>query len=151
MNKYLKFTAFACTFLMAYSACTRPSSGARTTTGHYINATITGGRSFAVTDPNIYVSGTVGGNTKIEGVNTFAAPSATLDFGFLAFPGAAGTYSLAGTAIWGNYNDTTDVAPHTCVHGTLTLTAVTPDIIGTFTFTRSDSSVVSGSMNVPAP
>ncbi len=148
MTKYLKFTAFACTVLLAYSACTRPSSSARTTSGHYINATITGGRSFSVTDPDIHVSGTVGGNVKIDG---FDYRYSELEFGFVTYPATTGTYPLNGTSYLGSYNDTAETVPLLCVHGTLTLTAVSPDVIGTFTFTRSDSSVVTGSLNVPAP
>jgi hypothetical protein len=148
MKSIFTFSRFVALSILAFSSCTR-HSGTRTTSAHYISASISGGGSFYTTDPNINTGGSVGGNVKIDGVMSTSGPQ--LEFSFLAYPGTTGTYSLGLVSVEGSYHAAADIVSPESVHGTLTLTAVTPNIVGTFSFTRADSSVVSGSMNVPAP
>ena len=99
-----------------------------------------------MTDPHINTSGTVGDNVKIDGDSS----GQELEFWFQNYPAATGTYSLNAVGVGGTYHAPAGIGALSA-HGTLTLTAVMPDIIGTFSFTGTDSTVVSGSMDVPAP
>ena len=148
MRRTCKLCCLASLSILTFSSCTRHSS-ARTTAAHYISATISGGGTFYATDPHINTGGSVGDNVKIEGI--MPSSNQQLEFWFQIYPGTTGTYSLNTVSVGGSYYAPPSTVSSLSVHGTLTLTAVTPDIIGTFSFTRDDSSVVSGSMDIPAP
>ncbi len=142
MKKVLKSALPVLLTIATLSACTR---GARTTSGHFINAAASTGTSVSTSDPNIHSSGTVGGNVKLAGVTT----SSEVEIWFLSYPGTTGTFTLDNVNRGIIYGYTSDTA--VCVSGTLTITSVTPDVVGTFSYTRNDMSTVTGSFNVPAP
>jgi hypothetical protein len=145
MKKLLVFS-FAIITIASFAACTR---GARTTSAHYISATAGSISSFYSSGSAVTTDGAAGAKIVIEGT----APSGAKMLVILnPYAATTGTLALSNT---GNTNceyispasDTINMS----VHGTVTLTSVTPDIIGTFTYTGSDSSVFTGSFNVPMP
>jgi hypothetical protein len=148
MKNIIRLSLIALTGSLLLAGCTKKPV-ARTTSTHFISATISGGGTFYTSDPNIHTGGSVGGNLKIDGIVT--GVNKELEIWFLAYPGAVGSYNLDGVNQGGIYVATIPDAAASSVHGTVIFTAVTPDCIGTFNFTRMDSSVVSGSFNVPAP
>ena len=133
-----------------FTGCTRTPShtAARPTTPYYISATLSGGGTFYVSDSSIYSDGTVGGNVKIEGT---LPPGTQIEFWFNSYTATVGTYSLDGITRGGSYLSPPPYGFASSAYGTITFTSVTPSVVGTFSFTRTDSVVVAGSFNVPAP
>lgn len=127
------------------TSCTRTAS--RATTTHFMSATVTGHPAFNATGSRLTTSATIGDNSKLE---AYENDSTLIEFGFISFPSTPGTYTIdRGTNIWVTYNDGLGGHhPKTSVHGSITLTALRPDLTGTFSCTLNDSSVITGSFNM---
>lgn len=104
---------------------------------------------------NFFASGKMVTSTKTpSGVNQASEiqgvmPSgATIKLWMRNFSGMLETYPLDSTLASASYTPETPSVEKISVHGSLTITSVTPAIRGTFTFTCPDSSVVSGDFGV---
>jgi hypothetical protein len=145
--KYLvALSCIAIGTIISFGGCTKGSTARKTST-HFISATTSRGGSFYASGAQVIIFGATGDNSKMEGV----AALSSLEFGFISYPGANGTYPIDGINIMGYYYASSTDTPISAIYGTITFTALTPDAIGTFTFTRKDSTHVTGSFNVAAP
>jgi len=147
MKKLVTSATVALIMLISVTAC-KKSTAERTTSAYYISSTISGGGSFMVTDTaaHAYMNGRE--YLEIEGKSTAGAG---INLTTLVYAGI-GTLYIDSTAslTMASYVPAggTGVA---AVHGSITFTANTPDIIGTYHFTGTDSSVYTGSFDVPHP
>lgn len=81
----------------------------------------------------------------IEGLMT---QGNTLKLNINSFTGVPGTYQLDGSDGTASYLPETPSIEVASVHGTYTISSVTPDITGTFNFTCTDSTVVIGAFSI---
>lgn len=132
---------------MCYTSCTRSSSSSSsttttpTTTTNSMTATI-GSSAFAAT--GTMVTGTMAsGHMSITGSNVSPNNAIILMVDHAA---AIGTYTIDGGtyAIWGNGSATVSAA-----YGTISITSISPEWVGTFSFTLTDSTrITSGAFHV---
>lgn len=143
--KYI--TLFA---LILFAAC-KKEPAAKITSGHYLNATSGPIGTFTATVPSVLAYGATGAKIGITGTS---ATGQTIELYINPYSGATGVYSIGGTTTEhaAQYSAPgSGVGTSYSTSGTITLTATTPDIIGTFHYTASDGSTVNGAFNVAAP
>jgi hypothetical protein len=131
---------------VAIAACTKPK--AKTTSAHYLSMSSPSVGAFYSGGTSVQASGATGAKIVIEGESV--GGSRVLIY-INPYNAVVGPYAVSGTMIGGAYHSAAEDTIISAVHGTITLTAVSPDIIGTYSYTGSDSSVFTGSFNVPAP
>jgi len=68
-----------------------------------------------------------------------------------AYTAATGIYKMDGVNYGGKYKADAATAEATSVRGTLTVTATAPHLTGKFNFKCTDSSVIDGTFDCPAP
>lgn len=146
--KRLKLALIAMAMMACYTSC--HTSGARTTSAHFITATSTSIGAFNASGINVTTDGAVGAKISIQGEVT--GSQRRLIISINPYAGITGPITLGGTSnsaimFYSALADTLIMS----AHGTITLTSVTPDVAGTFSYTGSDSSVVTGSFNAPTP
>jgi len=152
MKIFFKFSCCAALCVLAFSSCTRHSTAStiplpRTTSGHYLNASSGTIGSFSSSGTAVTTNGAAGAKIVIEGNSTTGSNFLVI---MNPYPGTTGTFIVSDTSSTNcQYASITTIING--VHGTVTLTSVTPDIIGTFTFTGRDSSIFTGSFNAPMP
>ncbi len=149
MKNLPRFSVLFLAIAVLSGACTKKSAP-RTTSTYFVSATISGGSPYYSSGSNVTTTGTSGGNVKISSYVPVGTSDRQLEFYFIAYPGTVGTYPLNGVSQGAIYAGVSPEIGRSAVHGTLTLTSVTPDIIGTYNFTCTDSTLVSGSFDVPA-
>lgn len=145
-NFMKRFSAICLLGIMVFASCTRTG-----TSGHHITASSTGSAgSFSSTGSSVNTAGAVGAKITVEGVS---ASGARLLINLNPYAGITGTFPVDDTIINSCcvYYPVTSSSGIMSAHGFVTLTSVTPDIIGTFNFTARDSAVFTGSFNVPTP
>ncbi len=158
--KILSSLSILTIILVSFSACTKTNNGPVAVNNHveYVTASTTG--SFAGTfyayDSTITA---VKNTTGLHPVTSITAGSSvgtligsSLSFVIWDYPVTTGTYqldSVNATAEYLHFPDGGGVARRP--GGTLVLTSVTPYITGTYTFTCTDLTIVTGSLNVVAP
>jgi hypothetical protein len=132
--------------IMIIASCT-PGTG---TAGHHITSSSTGSAgSFSSTGSSVTTSGAAGAKISILGM---ASSGAKMYIILNPYAGVTGTFPLSDTSnTLCQYNPAGGAAANPSVHGTVTLTSVTPNIVGTFSFTGRDSSIFTGSFNAPMP
>ncbi|MCW3123319.1 MAG: hypothetical protein JWQ38_2811 [Flavipsychrobacter sp.] len=142
-KKQIILPALAC--LILYSAC-KKSEKKTTSSPHYISFTMPDGTFYK--DTLMQCEGAVGTEVQI-GASTKAG---TFMLWFKNYTGTIGTYPLDNIN-QRSYVTGIGISDPLCVsvHGSLTITAVSPDIIGSFVYTRADSGIVSGAFNAPTP
>ena len=148
MKNFLKFII---TFMVIsiVASCAKHSSD-RTTTPTYLTATSGTIGSFSSAGALLSAGGAMGAKLEID---ASSSTGATLSLWLNPYSGATGTWPLSsiGSSVAGVIYYPVSGSIITSVHGNLILTAVAPNIVGTFTYTGSDSAVVTGSFNVVAP
>lgn len=129
------------------TSCTKEPV-AKTTAGHYLTATSSTIGTFSVTGTSVSAGGAAGAKISITAES---ASGSYLTLYINPYAGTVGVLPITGTpAVGGVYHPTPGTAI-TSLSGNITLTAVTPDIIGTFNYTASDGSTFAGSFDVAAP
>ena len=142
MKTTLSMMALACLII---SGCTK-TAHRTTTTHHFISATSSSGSGLYMNDST----------------SDFRSDTSFLSFGgqcangnavvnFFHFTHTLGTFPIDSihqfvSLYFRDFSGNTRVA-----HGTITLTAFVPDMLGTFTYTSTDSTVFTGSFNQPTP
>jgi hypothetical protein len=135
--------------LIVFMGC-KKEPAAKTTSGHYLSASSGTIGSFSATGTNVIAAGATGAKIEIVADAT-SGQSITL---FLnPYGGATGVYPIVSgsLAAGGTYNPSSGTGFSSSTSGNITLTAVMPDLIGTFNYTASDGSTFTGSFNVAAP
>ena len=146
MKNLLKFSFIALLSISIFTSCTKQSAE-RTTSVQYLSATSGTIGSFYSSGTLLTANGATGAKIEIQATSSSGA---TMYLWLNPYSGTIGVFPLGTTGVVGLEYTTISTAIMS-VHGTLTLTSVTPDIIGTFTYTGSDSAVVTGSFDVIAP
>lgn len=148
MTKKTVSSIFAILAICVLGSCTKEPS-AKATSTHYVSASSSSIGSFYVSDPNISVVGAAG--LKIT-ITATASSGATIDLyvnPYAATPGIIVVDTNTG-GVYTSASSTTAVGS-VPGSGSITLTSVTPDIIGSFSYIGSDGNTFTGSFNVPAP
>jgi hypothetical protein len=144
MNSLSKLL-FAAILVTTFVSCTKHAE--RTTTPHYLSASSAGSLgTFNATGTMISTS-LVGTKMSILGTLPTGVKFAVWVNSYTATPG---TYTLNSVDAGADYiSAVTETRSDT---GILTITAVAPDLVGTFTYTpTTESAVVTGSFSVTAP
>ena len=148
MKNLLKFSFVALLIISAFASCTKHTAE-KTTSPYYLSATSTTIGSFYSSGTLLSAGGSSGTKLAISGTSSTGA---TMYLWLNPYPGITGTFALSDSNSGAEYITPTYSAVIISVHGTVTLTSVTPNIIGTFAYTGIDSVVVTGSFNVvPVP
>jgi len=147
MKKIIGFTFGVAACALLFTACSK-SPKAKTTTTHFVSATSSTIGTFYSSGSMVSAGGAAG--AKIE-IDATSLGGATLTLYMNPYSATTGFFPISGLSVGGVYHSGTYDTVISSVHGNITLTSVTPDVIGTFSYTGSDSSVFSGSFNVPAP
>lgn len=129
----------------------------KTTSSRHVTATASDGSSVSFTDtaartmknaasPHPYI--------EVCGGGASYSTSPRTGFWIYSYTATPGTYPIDGVSAGAFYNQTMSVAADTirsAAYGTLVISAVSPNLTGTISFTCKDSTSVSGSFSVPAP
>jgi hypothetical protein len=143
--KYISTLSIAAVLIL--TGCTKEPA-AKTTAGHYLTATSSTIGTFSVTGTSVSAGGAAGAKISITAES---ASGSYLTLYINPYAGTVGVLPITGTpAVGGVYHPTPGTAI-TSVSGNITLTTVSPDIIGTFNYTASDGSTFAGSFDVAAP
>ena len=155
MKNILTILSFALIALTLANGCKKDPK--RTTSAHYVTATASDGTSVDFTDtlahagkngypPDQYI--------EVSGWTTDFSTSPRTGFWMYFYTATPGTYTLDGVLAGAYYNQVASLptdSMRNSAHGTVIITAVSPNLTGTISFTCKDSTVVSGSFNVVAP
>jgi hypothetical protein len=131
--------------LLATSCKKEPA--AKTTAGHFLTATSSSIGTFSATGTEVGAGGAAGAKITI---NAETSAGAKFVIYINPYAGVPGVLALPGGEHLCAYLPASGGAISS-VSGNITLTATTPDIIGTFNYTGTDGSTFSGSFNVGAP
>ena len=150
MKNLLNYSFLALIAISSFSACTK-KSGARTTSAHYLTVTISSGGGFTATDSSLKAWK----DAAYLGISGITATGAMIELGIMPNRGTTGTWYLRYPTLpidtaMAYYTPTPGTAIE-AVHGNITFTAASPNLIGTFNFTGTDSIVYTGSFNVATP
>ena len=145
MKHTLIIPILALSVIITAFGCTKTAS--KTTSGHYVTVTTSGGGSFTTTD----TTAKAWRDATYLGIEGKSTSGALISLGIIS-AATAGTWHFPYPAesATGYYISATSSFV-TAAHGSITLTSVSPDLVGTFHFTGIDSAVYSGSFNVLAP
>lgn len=135
--------AFAATM---YTACTPPPPPPPPGPVHYMVASSPSVGTFSVTGTSVSAGGAAGAKVSITGEG---ASGESFTVYINPYAGTAGTLSIGGET--GVLCKTASGTWITSISGSITITATSPDIIGTFGYLGSDSNAFTGSFNVSAP
>ena len=129
-----------------FASCKKATE--KTTTANTVTTTASSIGTFTSTGSSVVASGASGAKISISATSSTGASFLVwLD----PYSGTTGTYSLnddSHGAEWISANNDTTIVS---AHGTLILTAVTPNVVGSFVFTGRDSVVYTGAFSVVAP
>ena len=129
---------------LLYIGCSKPAHRA-TTTSHFIAGTTSSGTSFRIENDTACTAQLRGTELEIHGQST----SGVFTIIFNHYSPVVGTYPID---ITNQSLSEADVSgSRVAVHGSITLTTVVTDIVGTYSFTGHDSVIVNGSFSVTAP
>lgn len=147
-NHRILFIALAA--LLSFTGC-KKDTASKTTAGHYLSASSGSIGSF---HSSSYIDAEGASGAKIA-IDAEATTGARLSLYINPYVGTVGVIPLGpwgpGSETGGIYHSTTSSAPISSTSGNITITAVTPDIIGTFNYVATDGSTFTGSFNVAAP
>jgi hypothetical protein len=145
-EKYRKPTACHCVCNDHVCGLHATTTAATAQPTHYMVAASPSVGTFSVTGTSVSAGGATGAKVSITGegasgesftihINPYAGTTGTLTIG-----GETGVLCKTASGTWINSTS-----------GSITLTATSPDIIGTFGYLGSDGNTFTGSFNVPAP
>lgn len=131
--------------VLAVTSCSRTGSS-----GHFITGSSTSTGSFSATGSSINTDGAAGAKIVIDGRSSSGSRMLII---LNPYSGVTGTFPVDDTIINSRceYIPASGSPVNISAHGTVTLTSVTPNIVGTYSFTGRDSGSYSGSFNVPMP
>lgn len=135
--------AFAATM---YAACTPPPPPPPPGPLHYMVASSPSVGTFSVTGASVSAAGASGAKISIIGEG---ASGESFNIHINPYAGTTGTISMVGET--GVQCKTAGGTWINSTSGSITLTATSPDIIGTFGYLGSDGNTFTGSFNVSAP
>lgn len=141
-----KLLLLALPALFIFASCKRTGSP-----GHFISASSSTTGAFSSTGSSIFTTGATGAKIIIEGTSSSGAKMQII---INPYAGTTGTIALVMDTVTETVCQYTPASGSPIVvsaHGTVTLTSVTPDIIGSFAFTGRDSSINTGTFNAPTP
>lgn len=142
--------------LLFISAITKASckkdTASKATSPHFVLATVSGsGGSFSASDGMVTTNKNSGSPFPYVEVNGTSTSGARISVWIYSYVSSIGTFSMDGSNYGGTYNPTTTAAVIPSAHGSLIVTAVTPNLTGSFNFTCTDSTVISGTFNSTTP
>ncbi len=147
MKKLIGYSAIALIISLAFVSCSKKTAPKVTSPLYFTGTSATIGTCSA-TGSSVSAAGASGAKIEINAIS----PSGTRMILYMSpYTGSIGVHLIAPITVGCVYYSVTSDTVISAVHGNITLTATTPDIIGTFNYTGSDSSIFSGSFDVPAP
>jgi hypothetical protein len=149
MKKNVTLLSIALLGMVAFFSCKKSDNN---NNNHAMTATI---NSAAFKSPLCYaaISDSVMTITASSNSSTLAFPNISLVISNFS---GAGTYTIGsingGTFTTSAVIDSTDTSGIQSIYGTISITATSPNVVGTFSFTCSDSTkVTSGAFNAASP
>ena len=151
-NNQLKIFLILQCGLLVFASCTRQSSLSPSplhpTSLNYVAMASGPADSFYTSGSSVSSAGASGAKIVIHAAS---GASASFLLALNPYAGISGLYALNGeSTIEYRHTSTTDSFTRSA-HGNVTISAVSPNIIGTFIFTGLDSIVYTGSFDVVAP
>jgi hypothetical protein len=147
MNSNHRILFIALAALLSFTGC-KKDTASKTTAGHYLSASSASIGSFH-SSSSVIAAGASGAKITITAE---ATTGARLTLYINPYAGTVGVIPLGpGSETGGLYRTSSGSAPISSTSGNITITAVTPDIIGTFNYVATDGSTFTGSFNVAAP
>lgn len=130
----------------------KKDTASKTTSSHFVLATVSGGGgSFSASDGMVKTNKNSGSPLPYVEVNGTSPSGTSITVWIYSYAGTIGTFSMDGSNYGGTYKPTTTAAAMPSAHGSLTVTAVTPNLTGSFNFTCTDSTVITGTFNSTTP
>lgn len=130
------------------ASCTKKPV-AKTTSPNYLSASSSTIGSFYCSGASVSAGGASGAKLEID---ASAASGRRMVLFLNPYTATTGYIAITGgTYVGGQYSSAANDTVVMSAHGNITLTSVSPNVIGTFNYTGTDSMVYSGSFNVPAP
>jgi hypothetical protein len=130
----------------------KKDTAAKTTSSHFVLATVSGsGGSFSASDDMVKTNKNSASPLPYVEVNGTSPSGARITVWIYSYAGTIGTFSMDGSNYGGMYKPTSTAAVIPSAHGSLIVTAVTPNLTGSFNFTCTDSTVIAGTFNSATP
>jgi len=130
----------------------KKETASKTTTSHFVLATVSSsGGAFSSSGDMVKTTKNAGSPFPYVEVNGTSPSGARISVWIYSYTGAVGTYTMDGTNYGGTYRPTATTSPIQSVYGSLTVSTVTPNLTGSFNFTCSDSTVISGTFDSDMP
>ncbi len=150
--KYSPFYVLSiCTATIALTGC-KKEPASKTTTSHFMSASISGsGGVFSSSGAMVTTNKNAASPNPYVEVNGTSTSGARITVWIYSYIGAIGTFSMDGTSYGGTYRPSGTAMPVPSAHGSLTISAVTPNVTGSFNFTCWDSTVIAGTFNSTTP
>jgi hypothetical protein len=128
--------------------CTKKDA-AKTTSGHHFTALVSGS-SFSSSGDLVKVNKNESSPYPYVEVRGYLASGAYVSIWIYSYTGAVGTFTMAPTVCGGFYKPaSTDL--RSSAYGTLTISTATPSLTGSFSFTCTDSTAITGTFDAPTP
>ena len=127
-------------------------TASKATSSHFVLATVSGsGGSFSASDGMVTTNKNSASPFPYVEVNGTSSSGARISVWIYSYVGSIGTFSMDGSNYGGTYKPTATSAAIPSAHGSLIITAVTPNLTGSFSFTCTDSTVITGTFNSATP
>ncbi len=123
----------------------KKDTAAKTTSAHYFSATSSTVGTFSVAGSETGAAGATGAKVDIWGED---ASGRNITLHLNPYTGATGVITMSGETGALYQNGSTRITSTT---GTITLTSISPDLAGSFSYTGTDGIIYSGTFNVAAP
>ncbi|MCF8450269.1 MAG: hypothetical protein K9G49_10410 [Taibaiella sp.] len=150
--RYLALYALSIfTAVITLGSC-KKETASKATASRFVLASVSGsGEAFSSSDDMVRTNKNAASPFPYVEVNGTSASGARISVWIYSYVGSVGTYTMDGTNYGGTYKPSTASIPVLSAHGSLTVSAVTPNLTGSFNFTCSDSTVVTGTFNSTMP
>lgn len=126
----------------------KKDTAAKTTSSHYISASSGSIGSFYASGAEVGAAGAAGAKIEMYGTE---ASGRRVNIYINPYAGTVGVVPVTYAHNGGVYSSPLSDTVISSVTGNITLTSVTPDLIGTFSYAASDGSTFTGAFNVAAP
>lgn len=124
----------------------------KTTTSHFISASVSGsGSAFSSLGAMVKTNKNEASPNPYVEVNGTSSSGSRITVWIYSYVGAVGTFTMDGTNYGGTYRPSATALPIPSAHGSLTVSAVSPNLTGSFNFTCWDSTVITGTFNSTTP
>ena len=149
-NRIVKVASVIFVFFASLSACKKKESE-KQTSSPFLSATLSVGGAFSSTGSAVQTNKNNAYPHPYVEVKGTGASGEFLFVWIYSYTGALGTFAMGSTSYGGVYKAPSASTGSPSVYGTLTITSVTPDLTGSFSFTCADSTHVSGTFSSSAP